>query len=295
MTAPVRLGLIGLGHWGRICLRSVAQSLPQAHLTAVSSRSAEGAALSVPLFREWRDLLDSGLCDGVIITTPAHTHVRIAVDAVKKGLAVFVEKPLCTDVSEARAFGDAVASSPVPVVVDHIHLFNPAFRRLVELAGQLGPVLTIEAEAGKPGHPHLPVLWDWGAHDVAMCVKLMECAPDSVEAWRESQSDATGEIVGVEMRFGAVPAKLRLGSLPQRTRRMTVICQQGCLVYDDIAPVNKLTLNGHPQPILLSPPLQLGLREFCQRIVDNDVQRTDVDLAILVVEVLAQAEKSMNR
>lgn len=298
MTAPVRLGLIGLGHWGRICLRTLSQDFPLGQVTALASGSAKAGDFSVPLFSAWQDLLHSGLCDGVIITTPAHTHVPIAEAAARCGIAVFVEKPLCTDPAEAAGFASMLRDHRVPVLVDHIHLFNPAFQTLLSLRSGLGPVLGIEAVAGKPvpAHPDLPVLWDWGAHDVAMCLRLMGRLPDGVAArtlGRPSFADGPGQIVDLDLAFGDVAAHLRLGSLPQRQRLMTVRCQDGVVVYDDTQPENKLTVNGHPHTVPLDPPLRLALMEFCRRVRSWTTLSDDVDLAVQVVEVLARAQNHL--
>jgi predicted dehydrogenase len=301
MTPPVRLGLIGAGYWGRICLRNMVAMAPAAVVTAVASRNAETARI-VPdgcrLFADWADLLDSGLCDAVVISTVVETHVPIAMAALQRGLAVFVEKPLCFDPVEARAFRAVAVDAGLPVVIDHIHLFNPPFRHLLEWADRLGPITAIQSAAGKPGlpHPGIPVLWDWGAHDVAMCVRLLRRAPDHVAAQvlaRPSIDGGVGEIVGLKLKFGATDVSVTLGSLPVRKREMTVMCRDSVLLYDDVAE-HKLRLNGEALPHAMQSPLALALEEFRQQVAAGaGLDREALDLGVTVVEVLAQAQKSL--
>lgn len=296
MLAPVRLGLIGLGHWGRVCLQALTENVAQGQVVALGSATAKAADFQVPVFADWCMLLDSGLCDGVVITTPAHTHVPIALAAVRRGIAVFIEKPLCTDLDEARAFRDQYQKTPVPILVDHIHLFNPAFQEMAALSKRLGPILSIEAAAGKPVLPNaqLPVLWDWGAHDVAMCLRLLGRRPDVVKARTESSpllAEGSGEIVDMELQFGPVPVSLRLGTLEQRQRMMRVNCRGGVLVYDDTKPVDKVTLDGNACAVKTGQALQLALSEFCRRIQQADLRQDDLKLALDVVEVLSQADQ----
>lgn len=298
MDAPIRLGLIGAGHWGRVCLRTLAALPDLVRVTAVASANPATAALmpaGARLFADWRDLLADGLCQGVVIATPPRTHVAIAAAALGQGIAVFVEKPLCLDPAEAVRFGDLALAAGRTVVVDHIHLFNPAFRALVDQARRCGPIVAIRACAGKPQppHPDNPVLWDWGAHDVAMALALMERRPDRVSARlvdRPRLDGGVGEIVELCLGFDAVEMRALLGSLPERRRSFEVRCATTTLVYDDLAPV-KFRRDGAAQPYGEEPPLTLALGEFCRRIKAGcGPDRRELDLAVAVVEVLARAE-----
>ncbi len=48
----------------------------------------------VKQFDDYHDVLEIDEIDAVVISTPNHTHKRIAVDAFKAGKHVFCEKPL---------------------------------------------------------------------------------------------------------------------------------------------------------------------------------------------------------
>jgi len=55
---------------------------------------------SVRAFTHHQELFDSGLCDAVIIATPNFTHATVLKDALATELHVFIEKPLCTTISD---------------------------------------------------------------------------------------------------------------------------------------------------------------------------------------------------
>ena len=65
----------------------------------------------IPLFSDHVSLLNSGLCDAVIISTPHYFHPPIAIDAFKAGLHVLSEKPAGVDTNSARAMTDAAKQS----------------------------------------------------------------------------------------------------------------------------------------------------------------------------------------
>jgi len=124
----LKYGIIGVGMMGREHLYNLA-ALPGAMVVAVAdphpgSREAALAATaglqsSVPspplqVFADHGSLLDSGLCDIVVIATPNMTHAQILLDVLAhpKRHHVLVEKPLCTNVEDCYKVLEAAKARP---------------------------------------------------------------------------------------------------------------------------------------------------------------------------------------
>lgn len=60
------------------------------------------SSLCAQVFSDHASLLDSGMCDVVVIATPNMTHARILLDVLAhpKTHHILVEKPLCTTVED---------------------------------------------------------------------------------------------------------------------------------------------------------------------------------------------------
>ena len=132
MAVPIRLGLIGAGRWGRNYIRTI-NGLPGVRLARLASRNPDSARLiptGCSIFTDWREMLSSRDLDGVIVATPPHLHAEMAFAAIDAGLAVLIEKPLTLSVAEAHALRERARERGVLAMVDHTHLFNPAFRAL---------------------------------------------------------------------------------------------------------------------------------------------------------------------
>lgn len=308
----IRLGLIGAGRWGRVYIDTI-KRLPGLHLARIASRNPETAAQAgerCTVEADWRAVAQAPDLKGVIIATPPATHAEIALAAIEVGMPVLVEKPLALDVEAATNLRRAALAHKSFVMVEHTHLFHPAFRALKELGATLGPMRGIASEAGNHGpfRPDTPVLWDWGAHDVAMALDLVGRMPVDVAAVRtrlERRTDGPGENLDLTLEFPeGVTASLRLGNLFAEKRRfLAVRFARATLVYDDLAPA-KLTLHppgsdgrgeaGEPIDIAPSRPLDVALREFAEAIMAERDDTQSLDLGIAVVSVLAALEEKLS-
>jgi predicted dehydrogenase len=297
VPAPVRLGLAGAGRWGRIYIRSIA-ALDGARLACVASRNPETAAL-VPagcrVAGDWRELLDPAAIDGLIIATPPATHAQIACAAIARGIPVLIEKPLALSSAEARTILDAARKSRVHALTEHTHLFSPAFRALKGLVERYGGVREIRGEAGNRGpyRKDVSVLWDWGPHDVAMCLDLLQSVPAAaactVLEHRET-GEGMHETVSIALSFpSGVPASIVLSNTREKTRRFSVRCSAATLVYDDLSP-HKLTVDGAPVAVAPDLPLSVALREFIAGIGQPVRDYRSLELGVAVVEVLEACE-----
>lgn len=299
MRPPLRLGLVGAGRWGRIYLRTLVRRQDLV-LAAVASGNAETAALlpaGCTLYPQWRDLLDHPGLDGVIVATPPQTHIAIARQVIDRGLAVLVEKPLCLDRAEAQSFRDHVQAKRGMVMVDHIHLYSPAFVALLRLLPNLGRLKSISGRAGNHGpyRRDASVLWDWGPHDLAMALTLTACKPEQVNARVVEQrpvENGVGQTIALGMRFAQVDGQFIFSTLTDKTRWLRVEGEAGELVYDDLAP-DKLRHDGQAVAIAADMPLDCALGAFARRIHDQDHDLADLNMAVTVVDILSAAASQL--
>ena len=147
----MRIGLAGFGAWGRLHAQVYAQ-LPGAELAAIfchGDATAKAAASAHPeavLVRSFEDLIALPL-DVVAITAPNHLHARYAVEALRAGKHVILEKPLGTTLAECDAVLAAVQESGRKVAVNHELRVSHQWRQVREvIAG---------GEIGRVAHQHL--------------------------------------------------------------------------------------------------------------------------------------------
>ncbi|MCE9594557.1 MAG: Gfo/Idh/MocA family oxidoreductase [Planctomycetes bacterium] len=113
---PIRMGIIGPGGMGtghlegivaadksqreRVKVVAVAE-VCKPRLDRATKRLTLAQGFEVDGYRDYRELLARNDLHCVLIATPEHWHVPMAIDAIAAGKDVYVEKPLCMHVEDA--------------------------------------------------------------------------------------------------------------------------------------------------------------------------------------------------
>jgi predicted dehydrogenase len=147
----INIGIIGVNGMGRGNLANCARHADVA-ITAICDVSTERRDAALALhkdtakgYRDYRELLAQPGIDGVIIAPPPHWHALMAIEAVKAGKDIYLQKPMTLYPDETIAVRNAVRRHKrISQVGTQIHA-GANYRRVVEWirSGKLGPVSTV--------------------------------------------------------------------------------------------------------------------------------------------------------
>jgi len=134
------IGIVGAsGAFGRFIASAIAE-LPDVALIAVSgshpARTEQAARdLSVTRwFTDYSEFLTQPDIDIVVISTPPALHAPMAIQAMRAGKAVFLEKPAATSYEQGRELLLAQRDTGARVLVDFVMRYNPLYTCLHEIA-----------------------------------------------------------------------------------------------------------------------------------------------------------------
>lgn len=116
---------------------------------------------NVPKFEDFRTMLDKlgNQIDGVVISTPDHTHFHPAYQALQMGKHIYLEKPMAHNVWETRTLCDLAREKKVATQLGVQRHTLTNMHRVVELihAGAIGEVSEVYCWiGGDRGMPALP-------------------------------------------------------------------------------------------------------------------------------------------
>jgi len=149
----IQIALIGAGGQGMSDTRT-ALRVPGIELTAVAdiydgrlTRSKELWGAQIFTTRDYREVLARPEVDAVIIATPDHWHSRIAIDAMKAGKDVYVEKPMVQRIDEGLSVVDAAGQTNRILEVGSQRVSSIIYAKARDLlkAGSIGELFLVEA------------------------------------------------------------------------------------------------------------------------------------------------------
>ena len=150
----MRVAIIGCGGIGRLHARAY-QTLTDvkiAYMIDINKDLADKAAKdfgAVPLYSA-DDLPERP--DIVDVVTPPGAHTALTLQFVKQGIPVFCEKPLTTDIGEARAVASAADQYGVPVGIGFKMRNEAIFKAAKEHIGKVGKLYAVSTVKNQPHH-----------------------------------------------------------------------------------------------------------------------------------------------
>lgn len=138
-TAPLRIGIAGLGRLGWRHAENIAHRVRDARLVwacspVASELDAARAELGVAhLTTDVAQLLQAPDVDAVVLVTPTSLHAAQTIAALEAGKHVFVEKPLALDVADCERVEAVAARHPDRIaMVGFVRRFDASYRRAYE-------------------------------------------------------------------------------------------------------------------------------------------------------------------
>ena len=171
----IRIGVIGhtgrgnYGHGLDVCWLKI----PSCEIVAIADpdekgRAAEAKKLQVSrTFADYRQLMDEAQPDIVAICPRyVENHRDIFLAAAKRGIHVYMEKPLCRNLAEADEMLEASKKHNIKLAVAHLTRYSPTLDVVRQLIadGKIGDLLEIRARGKEDRRGGGEDLWVLGSH-----------------------------------------------------------------------------------------------------------------------------------
>jgi predicted dehydrogenase len=167
-SAPVQLGIIGLGRWAKVLTRAARQSdkfkIVAGYTRSPDRREAFAQEFGVPGVPDLQTMLANPDIKGVILTVPNEQHLPIAEQAAKAGKHVYTEKPIADTLVDGIKLAALGKRYGIQIVVGHSARLLAGTRRMKQAidSGELGRVVFMEGNFSNERALELtPETWRW--------------------------------------------------------------------------------------------------------------------------------------
>jgi predicted dehydrogenase len=196
-----------------------------------------------------QDVFRDPLIQAVVIATPVATHFNLAIECLKAGKHVLVEKPLAQSAAEVEEIGSLSSHKNLVAMVGHTFLFNAAVRYVKKLidSGELGDIRYIHSQRLNLGRIRSDVdaLWNFAPHDISIIQYwLDDPTPLSVvKKGVDYIQSGIGDVFFMNIVYpNKIMANIHVSWLdPRKVRCITVVGSKKMVVYDDMAE-NKIAI-----------------------------------------------------
>ena len=164
-----RIGIVGTGNSVSIgyfhAMGLVSDD--RCEIVAVLNRSLERSqkfiadlSLNAKAYTNYDEMLDD--IDGVIICTPNNSHIEYAVDAMKKHVAVLLEKPMSDNFSKCQQLVDVARETEVFCMIGYTNRFSNQVETLSKFVREnLGNIYTVDITYGGERQANPQVQHEW--------------------------------------------------------------------------------------------------------------------------------------
>lgn len=324
----VKVGLIGVGAWGRNLARNFA-TMPDCELVIVSDSDAARKKLVAEIAPAARfvtnpeEVFADSSIQAVIISTPPATHFELGKKAIMAGKDLFVEKPLVLDVGEGEELVRVAEERKRILMVGHIMVYHPAVLRLKEYIdkGEFGEVYYLYASRVNLGKVRdiENALWSFAPHDISMVLFFLGKLPVQVTATGQAYlQPGIEDVCFLTMHFDTRQmAHIHVSWLdPHKDRKVTIVGSKKMAVFDDSASSEKIWIydkgvNTHADyttygeylalrsgdilipKVELKEPLRLECQHFIDCVRTRRPPRSDGKNGLEVLRILEAANRSL--
>ena len=199
----LKIGVLGAGHLGKIHLRLLNQSekyeLVGFYDPFKENAEKVAAEFGYKSFETITELINA--VDVVDIVTPTLSHYDCAVEAIKAGKHIFLEKPISNSVEEAEHIIALAKEYNVKGQVGHVERFNPAFKAVKDKIHNPMFIETHRLAEFNPRGTDVPVVLDLMIHDIDAILSVVKSKVTFVHATGTAVISDSPDIANARIEF----------------------------------------------------------------------------------------------
>ena len=292
-----KIAIIGLGKWGKNLLREFS------NVSCVTKCHTRGNQKNISWLRRnypkvvhttsIRDILTDKNIDAVAISTPINSHFKIAKNALESGKHVFVEKPMASNIIEAKQLIKIAKSKNLNLFVGHVFLYNEIFKKIKKIDKQES--ITYAHFAWKKfGTFDEDIFKNLLSHDISLILALFG-SPNRIRLTNNVGFITTSDRISLELNFTRNrKCEVSIDRIsPHKEKSVTFLTKKNLFVWndDELLRFDKRSQSFKKIYQSKNTPLHLECKKFIANISSKKVSYDSSFLALNVTRILSKLSK----
>ncbi len=325
----ISVGVVGYGYWGPNLVRNFYESPHSRVIWACDGNPDRLSKVkdrypTIDVTSDFQKLISDPSIDAIVIATPVSSHYPLAIESLRAGKHVLLEKPLTETSEQAITLIEEASKRNLILMVDHTFVYTGAVQKIRDLVinDGLGDIYyfdSVRVNLGLFQHD-VNVIWDLAVHDLSIMDYVLPIRPNAVSATGVSHLSGEPENIAYITLFfdSQLLAHVHVNWLaPVKVRRTLIGGTKKMILYDDVEPSEKVKVydkgvevNNGPESIYkllvsyrtgdmwapkfdTTEALKRVAAQFLECIEKNQRPITDGETGLRVVRILEAATRSM--
>lgn len=287
-----KIGVVGVGHLGKRHLENL-MALKKPLCSGFFDKNKNRAnqvekETGAKKFFSIQQLLDQS--EAIIIAVPTSDHYKVGRLCLESEKHIFIEKPICANISEAESMVELANTKKLILQVGHVERLNPAVLTLKETDIPLEPryIETHRLAPYRTRGTEVPVVLDLMIHDLDVILSLVNFPVNNVSATGVSIMTKSVDIANARLEFsnGCVANITSSRIAKDYVRKLRLFEQEIYITIDFLQGLTEvykvLDANKENPKALISAPLEAnGLK---RQIVYEKLKQKKINALALELE-----------
>tara|TARA_B100000927_G_scaffold290683_1_gene290193 strand:- start:503 stop:1447 length:945 start_codon:yes stop_codon:yes gene_type:complete len=304
------ISVIGAGYWGKNYLKVLSQleSLHSIFDFSPEIREQYNNQYKLKNFTLEEIFQDEDV-EGIVIATPMETHYEIAMQALNAEKNVLIEKPICSNLAQAKELHDLALSKNLVLMVGHLMNYHAHFIKLIEIIKKrdLGKLQLIRSKRKSLGkvRNNENVIWSFAPHDISMINRILPGKHENLKVYKTNYFNSICDKATISYEKEGVIVEIEVDwTAAKKTQSFELYYEKGIIIFEDSLQDNnkklsildtkfdynslskKINSNIEYIPVQGLSPLENQCNSFIQSINTKTNPVTDSKEAMEVLELL---------
>ena len=292
MSAMNKLGIIGIGNWGKNLVRDFSK------ISDIKKCTSRGNVQNIKWLKKnypsieyvsnQKEIFNDEEINAVIISTPLKTHYALVKQALLSKKHVFIEKPICSKLSDAKELIKIAKRNNLFLFVGHIFLFNEVLKKLIQISKKEKIIYT-QFQWNKFGTFDEDIFLNLLSHDISIILKLFG-KPKKIKVQSSFGLISKCDVVTLNLELSQnKECQIHLNRCSDNKQKLvTIFTEKNVYLWDDL----KLYKNNKKSDQFKlifeskSTPLEIQCKKFITELNKSKKSSEYANLAKDVIQVI---------